>query len=198
MTQFAKVFLVVVLIACVLVGALVIFSSCGAREEEDYSDAIRIHIRANSNTENDQSVKLKVRDGVVEYLTPMLANCQSRAQAYSTIAANLDETEQVANSVLAEYGYDYVANVKLTKENFPTRKYLGITFEGGEYDALIVELGSGTGDNWWCVAFPPLCFVPESDGDGDGEGDVELKSKVAELVDKYFNRGAFQTNRFTA
>ncbi len=145
--------------------------------EERY---LRIHIRANSNCEVDQSVKYKVKERVVEYLTPFVAECKTVDKAKQTVSDKLAEIEMVANNVLQENGFSYSANAKLKNEEFPTRVYQDLTLESGFYDALIINLGEGKGDNWWCVVYPPLCFV------GEGNGYV-YKSKIVEIINNFFN-----------
>ena len=95
------------------------------------------------------------------------------------IGAKLGEIERVAARVLRENGFSYGARASLRREQFPTRVYADATLEAGEYDALILELGSGKGDNWWCVVYPPLCFT-------SGNGNVVYKSKIAEIIKRFF------------
>ena len=151
-------------------------SACG--EPDLTQEVVRIHIRANSNSPIDQAVKLKVRDSVTEYLTERLEGVNSKAQALETLDASKAEITKIANEVLAQNGFDYKANIYIGKETFPERVYGEYTFPEGEYDSLILNLGTGEGDNWWCVAFPPLCFVPE--------GEVVYKSWVKEKLDSLF------------
>lgn len=165
-------------IFCLMLFCLFTISGCAVSNTSDY---IRIHIRANSNEEIDQAVKLKVRDEVVNELTPLLANCNTKNEAYHTIQNNLGLLQQVADDCLSENGFDYTASISLKKERFPTRKYLDYTFPSGIYDALIIELGTGKGDNWWCVAFPPLCFIPT---DNDTQN-FQYKSKLLEIIRHY-------------
>ena len=144
------------------------------------TEYLRIHIRANSNGEADQAVKYKVRDGVVEFLTPTVASCESKEEAIAAITAKLPEIEHTAERILLENGYSYGARARVDQGNFPTRVYDGATLPAGVYDALILELGSGTGDNWWCVVYPPLCF-------SGGNANIVYKSKIAEIIQKFFN-----------
>jgi stage II sporulation protein R len=139
---------------------------------------LRIHIRANSNTEYDQQIKYTVRDAIVQALTPLVNACATKPQAELVLQQNIPFIEQTANSVLAAYGYSYRSKASLRSENFPTRVYENLTLPEGVYDALIVELGEGKGDNWWCVIYPPLCFTGES----AVAGNVVYKSKIAELI----------------
>ena len=155
----------------------------GRAEAEDVAEqVVRIHIRANSNSAEDQSVKLAVRDEVTAYLTSALEGCRSKSDALDSLAAEKENLRAIAQSVLNAYGYDYKAAVELKKENFPDREYDGRFFPAGVYDALMIYLGEGEGDNWWCVAFPPLCFVPDADGE-----QIVYASWVKELIDKIFS-----------
>ncbi|MBD5100760.1 MAG: stage II sporulation protein R [Clostridiales bacterium] len=152
---------VVVIILCViLLGAVIMFAKTQNQSspEETY---LRIHIRANSNDATDQSVKYKVKESIVEYMSPKLNGVADKAQAMAILADNISGMTSVADKVLAQNGYDYKSTVSLRQEEFPARTYGDLTLESGVYDALIIELGSGKGDNWWCVVFPPLCFVGE-------------------------------------
>ncbi|HRR90433.1 MAG TPA: stage II sporulation protein R [Eubacteriales bacterium] len=173
---------VLIIAVLVILSAAAALSACGRESAEfDFSEAIRIHIRANGNGEEDQAVKLKVRNEIITLLTPALSECASPAQAAAAIENKLLDIENVAVNTLRKNGFDYGARASLKKEEFPERRYLGLTFEAGVYRALIVELGEAKGENWWCVAFPPLCFVPE----GEGEK-ITLKSKILEIIEKYF------------
>ena len=171
-------------ISLLLCAALALsLTACGSLSlDGDIADkVVRIHIRANSNNHLDQQVKLAVRDEITAYLTEVLDGCRTKSQSLSTIKNNLDELTKIADNTLYHHGFDYKSAVSVKKELFPDKTYDGLNFPEGVYDALIIELGTGDGDNWWCVAFPPLCFVPE----GDGEK-VEYKSWVKEIIDKIF------------
>ncbi len=145
------------------------------------TEYLRIHIRADSNSSEAQTVKYLVKDKVVEYLTPYIAECDSKKKAEDMLNDRLDEIERVADSVLLENGFTYECKASVERENFPTRVYDGVTLEEGFYDALILELGSGKGDNWWCVVYPPLCFT-------EGNFGYVYKSKIYEIIDKFFKK----------
>ncbi len=140
---------------------------------------LRIHIRANSNCEIDQQVKYKVKERVVDFLTPFVAECKTVEKAKEMIQDKIPEIEKVANSVLHENGFEYLSKAKLKTEEFPTRVYQDLTLESGFYDALIINLGEGSGDNWWCIVYPPLCFV------GEGNSFV-YKSKIVQVINDFF------------
>ena len=147
---------------------------------DTYRDVVRIHIRANSNEVCDQSVKLKVRDSVIDYITPIIMDAVDVEEVKCILEANIPNIVKVADKVLQEEGYEYRAIAYVDNEFFPTRVYGEYTFPADYYDALVINLGTGDGDNWWCVAYPPLCFVTE------GEGRVVYKSKIWEIINKYF------------
>ena len=169
-----KIFLTIM----ILVMSLVMFAGCNKND-----DVLRIHIRANSNLSADQEVKLCVRDKVVEYITPLIAECGSAEEVKSALMENLDNIKMVANNVLMENGFEYGASADINNEYFPSRDYGGVTFGADYYDALIIRLGSGNGDNWWCVAYPPLCFV----GENTESNSVRYRSKLIELINKFWS-----------
>ena len=142
----------------------------------------RIHIRANSDAGEDQAVKYLVRDAVVEYLTPFVAQSETREEAEERMEGCLAGIAATAEAVLRAKGFFYGARAELKDEEFPTRVYGEYTLQAGVYRALIVYLGEGTGDNWWCVIYPPLCFAGEP---GD---DIVYKSKILEIIDNWKNR----------
>lgn len=171
-----KIFVVLFVFVC-------LFSVVGCDKVEGDSEVVRIHIRANSNSQADQQIKLKVRDEVITFVTPLIAGCKDSDEVKNVLASNTQSINQIADNVLIENGFEYIANSRVSCEYFPSRNYNGTIFEADYYDALIVNLGSGEGNNWWCVAYPPLCFVGEETG-----GNVVYKSKILELINKYFGR----------
>lgn len=166
------------LIIIILTAAVGLIS--GGAEDVYPSEYLRIHIRANSNSVRDQDVKYKVRDSIVEYLTPLLAECGTLSAAVSAVDGATDGIERAADNVLKSEGFSYSAVAEVRREEFPTRVYEDVTLPAGEYTALIIELGAGEGDNWWCVAYPPLCFT--------GGDNVVYKSKIAEIISGFFSR----------
>ncbi len=164
--------------AIIIAIALVVFGLFGTEKKQDY---IRIHVRANSNLEIDQNIKYRIKDEIVSYLIPSIAQCKTRKDFVACINANMLGIENVANKILKENNFEYLAKVKFCQENFPTRSYDGVVLESGVYDAIIVELGSAKGDNWWCVVYPPLCFV------SNRTQDVMYKSRILEILKSIFN-----------
>lgn len=138
---------------------------------------LRIHIRANSNSDEDQSVKYKVKDEIVETLIPLLADVESFDEAKSIVSQNFGYIEEVANKTLLDNGFFYTSSASIKNEYFPTRSYDEITLEEGYYDALILNLGSGDGDNWWCIVFPAFCFTQTKKIDN-----IEYISRIWEII----------------
>lgn len=165
----------------IIIVSAVYFAGCSRVSETD-GEYLRVHIRANSDLAADQEVKYAVRDAVVDYLTPLAATANSAAEAETLLSERLGGVCEVAKNVLSQNGFSYGASASLKTEYFPTRVYGELTLEAGEYRALIVELGEGGGQNWWCVIYPPLCFAGRT-----GE-QVRYKSKIAEIVEKWRNR----------
>ncbi len=161
-----------------------LFTSCDFDSASDISsECIRIHIRANSNDERDQQVKLKVRDAITAYLESALSHCKSKDDAIKVINENKQNIVNIANNALYHNDCSYKTSIVLKCEYFAERTYGDYTLPEGKYDALIVYLGEGKGDNWWCVAFPPLCFVPNT-SDSDK---ITYKSWVKELLNRIFS-----------
>ena len=154
-----------------------------AQNNAPRTEYLRIHIRANSNDEIDQSIKYKVKDAVVEAMIPLISSCQTKAEAEKVLEKNFPLIESVANKTLKENGFSYTSKAKLAREEFPTRTYESLTLEQGFYDALILNLGSGEGNNWWCVVYPPLCFLKANPTGND----AVYKSKIVEIIKSCFN-----------
>ena len=166
-----------------LIIGIIVLSGIGLLSygEQPHKEYLRIHIRANSNLEQDQRVKYIVKDKIVAYLTPYIAECDTKQKAENLLKNNLEGIEQVALSTLRANGFDYSVKASVKREEFPTRIYDGVCLESGLYDALIIELGSGKGDNWWCVVYPPLCFT------GEGMNYV-YRSKILDIINDFFNK----------
>ena len=136
-------------------------------EQEIYESVVRLHVLANSDTEEDQALKLMVRDEVLRVSAPLLKDCKSREQAEQILGAHADEIADAAQAVVQAQGYDYPVSVLLGKEDYPTRTYENCCFPSGTYVSLRVCIGEAEGQNWWCVLFPPLCLSAASAEDDD-------------------------------
>ncbi len=171
-----------IIIICFLtiLGGLITFGLLNS--SQTHSEYLRIHIRANSNSEIDQNVKYLVKDAVVKVMIPILSECETKEEAENAISKNFSLIENTANNVLFANGFSYTSSAKLATEEFPTREYNNVVLEKGFYDALIVNLGEGEGNNWWCVVYPPLCFL---NANATGEN-VVYKSKILEIIKSFF------------
>ena len=156
---------------------------CESKSEINASDYLRIHIRANSNSVIDQNIKYVVKDSVVDYISALVVNINSKEELISVLQGSMEDIEGIANNVLKDNGYDYKSNAYIDNEYFPTRTYGDYTLDADYYDALILELGSGEGNNWWCVVYPPLCFV---NADVTSTNTFRYKSKLLEIINKFF------------
>ena len=149
-----------------LIG-LAVFLTSGAlalRTQDELADkVVRLHVLANSDSEEDQALKLRVRDAVLEQATAILEQSADRREAESRLRGQLLELERIAEEEIAAEGYDYPVTVNLENADFPTKEYDGFTLPAGEYLALRVIIGEGQGRNWWCVVFPPLCTAASAD-----------------------------------
>ena len=144
-------------------------------------DVVRLHILANSDSEIDQAVKLKVRDALLKTNASLLTKGVNTDNAPLYFEVSKDELLETAQNVLKENGFSYDAVITLEKEYFETRKYGELTFPAGEYTALKVVLGEGKGHNWWCVMFPPLC-VPAADGIETDENTADYLTENGEKI----------------
>ncbi len=130
---------------------------------DDVKDSlIRFHVIANSDNEEDQNLKLKVKNKVIDYLYPYLNDSQSLDESRQIIKDRMQEVKRLAEEVIKDNNYKYRIQVELSRENFPDKSYGNITLPQGNYEAFRIIIGDGQGRNWWCVMFPPLCFVDES------------------------------------
>lgn len=132
-------------------------------EEKIYESVVRLHVLANSDSDEDQALKLKVRDAVLSYVSPRVIDSKSREEAIEILQGETTNIEAVSAKVVKEEGYDYPVKVTLTVEEYPTRNYEAMSFPSGEYVSLRVMLGEAEGQNWWCVLFPPLCLSAASE-----------------------------------
>lgn len=149
-------------------------------QKEIASKIIRFHVRANSDSSEDQQLKLMVKDAVVTYLSEQMKASESKEDSLAYIEAHIKEIEDVALQVIKEQGYDYTVNAYITTEYFPTKSYGDVTIPCGEYDAFRIDIGANTGQNWWCILYPPLCFVQGSYGVATDESKMLLKNVLDE------------------
>lgn len=154
----------------------------------EYEGIIRFHVIANSDSDEDQELKFKVRNQVLAKVQNALEGSQGAAQTRAYIEDNLEEIEACALECIRAEGYDYSVKARIGVTAIPAKQYDDLYFPAGSYEALTITIGEGKGQNWWCVVFPPLCLVDAREGgyeemfDEDLQGRLVLKSKVLELL----------------
>lgn len=168
-----KIFTIVSLILGIVLstaaGAFIAFSE---RCEEVRGEVLRLHIPANSDSAEDQAVKLRLRDFILEEYGAQLGDCDSLELAEERAAELLPEIEAAGTAFLHENGFSYDAKAELVTMDFPTREYDRLILPAGEYRALRITLGSGSGHNWWCVIFPQLCLPAVSEQEDESAEQV--------------------------
>lgn len=156
------------------------------------NDAIRLRILANSDKKEDQDIKRMVRDEVNEEITKWVSHLQSKEEAKKVIQAGLPELQEIAETVVAEQNVNQSVKVEFGKVDFPTKLYGQFLYPAGKYEAILITLGNGVGANWWCVLFPPLCFLDFSNGvavsDGFDGKDEEQKENDKQDKKELFNK----------
>lgn len=151
----------------------------------DANSIFRLHIIANSNSAEDQAVKLEVRDAVLEYEAENL-DAVSAAKTREELMAHGAELLEIIEGVLRSNGFDYGAQMLVGTFPFPDREYNGVLYPAGDYDAFRVILGDGAGENWWCVMFPPLCILKSDNGKIDTDETIEFESVFVKLFKLLF------------
>lgn len=158
------------------------------------SDSVfRLHVIANSNSTEDQSLKYKVRDSLLNYMNTICKNCESKEDAMNLVSIHQEEFKQVALKTIKNEGYSYNVNIEIGNFEFPTKHYGDISLPAGFYDALKVEIGNANGRNWWCVMFPSLCFIDVSSGVVPDESKEELQNVLSDeeysIISNNSNKG---------
>lgn len=182
----------------ILVSALLIIYVCISAVSythavtTDIADSVfRLHVIANSDSEEDQNLKYIVRDKVIEYLSSISQNASSKEEVIKIAKANLDKIQAIASQTIRENGYTYSVNVEVGNFSFPSKRYGDITLPPGYYDALRIKIGEAEGQNWWCVMFPPLCFVDVTSGVVPDESKEIMKQNLSkeefDLISKNSN-----------
>ncbi|MGN0470486.1 MAG: stage II sporulation protein R [Acutalibacteraceae bacterium] len=187
-------------VCCALVISMLLSVTgfCGACDDIQ-SEVFRLHIIANSDSKDDQNLKLYVRDGILEYTEELFKSCKNKEQSVQTARDNIDLIKDKAQSLVYEYGYDYPVDAYVTNMSFNTRVYNEFTLPAGQYEALRIVIGDGNGKNWWCVLYPAVC-VPSAEGNelnsvlNENEQDIvensvnyQVKFKIVEVFEYIFN-----------
>ena len=178
-----KLALSLLLISILTISTLHIYGEVTKVEKisSNYKDKlIRFHVLANSDSEEDQKLKLKVRDEVIKYLQPLLKESNRIKESEKIILSEGENIKRISKNIISKNGYTYEVKVNLEYSKFPAKQYSNIVLPAGEYKALRIIIGDGEGKNWWCVMFPPLCFVDEQKGIIDKDTDDKLREVLTE------------------
>ena len=147
----------------------------------DISDSVfRLHVIANSNSEDDQALKYEVRDNLLKYMNNICKDCTSKEEAINIVSEHQEEFKEIALKTIKNEGYSYDVKIEIGNFEFPTKQYGDISLPAGFYDALKVEIGKAEGRNWWCVMFPSLCFVDISSGIVPEESKENLQNVLSD------------------
>ena len=182
--------LLICLFSVLAVSAIVVMSSIKINIDECLvqagiaSNIIRFHVRANSDTDTDQQLKIKVKNEVVSYIKPFLENSPSIDTSREILSQHIEDIKDTALDTIHKEGFNYNVNVYFEQSYFPMKTYADVTFPQGEYEAFRIDIGEANGKNWWCVLYPPLCFVDSVYGELPESSKGELK-KV--LTDDEYN-----------
>ncbi len=173
----AKYFVILFILLSLFI--LLTISSYAKTVSQDLSNNFfRLHILANSDSEADQALKLKVRDNIIEYMNTISYSGLSKKEVINLTYQNLENFQKVAEDTIQKEGYNYPVSLEIGNFYFPTKEYGNVSLPSGYYDALKIEIGEAKGKNWWCSLFPPLCFVDISSGVIDEEAEEELKENL--------------------
>ncbi len=203
---------IVIPLCCVLVVSLYAGIFGTNQGDSIYNKIIRFHVIANSDSVQDQALKLKVKDNILQFISPKLKNSKSIEETRRILQENDKEICAIALNTIKGNGYSYSVGSSLLRENFPPKSYGNITLPQGNYEAYKVVIGEGKGKNWWCVMFPPLCFVDITKGTvayketeqkmktvltdrqfeeiNNTSNVVQLKFKIFEIISKIKQRAA--------
>ncbi len=174
--KIGRIFVILILLSLfILISAI---SYVDAVSNNIADSVFRLHVIANSDSKEDQELKLKVRDELLSYMNIISKDSTNKQEAMQIANEHKEEFTQIAEKVIKENGYNYTVNVQIGKADFPTKYYGDITLPAGTYDALKVQIGEAKGQNWWCVMFPPLCFVDVSTGIVPDNSKQELKQSL--------------------
>ena len=188
-------------LAVMLIGLLPVHG-----ESEIYDNVLRLHVIANSDSADDQSLKLTVRDEILNEVSALVSECKTFEEVEDVLSKkeNLDRLQRVAEETIAREGYDYKVSISLGREKYPRKNYESLCFPSGNYTSLRVEIGSAVGKNWWCVLFPRLCLEVAAESNEESfieagftpeqykivtESDqprYEVKFKILEIIEETF------------
>lgn len=173
--------ILIMVFGCEIIGQVLIKRADSKMTEDISGKIIRFHVLANSDTKEDQELKLKVKDEIIKFIQPKLLESKSIEESREILLKSDEEIKKIADKIIKDNGYSYEVKTELQKENFPVKQYGDIVLPQGEYEAYRVLIGDYKGQNWWCVMFPPLCFVDVTKGQIENE---KTKEELGSVLDK--------------
>lgn len=176
MKNYKKILIIFILFLTYFLISL--FSYSNAVSSSISENVFRLHVIANSNSKEDQDLKYKVRDNLIDYMNSISKNVSTKEEAIKLANENISNFYNIAKNTILENGFNYNVNIEIGNFDFPTKTYGDISLPAGFYDALKVEIGEAKGKNWWCVMFPSLCFVDISNGVVSEESKENLQANL--------------------
>ena len=197
MKSFSKFKNIIILLILLLVYIFICaFSYVNAVSTDIQNSVFRLHVIANSDSDEDQNLKYIVRDKVLEYISSLSKDLSSKEEVIRLVKNNINEIQKIAENTVKENGYNYSIKLSIGNFAFPTKTYGDISLPSGMYDALKIEIGKASGKNWWCVMFPPLCFVDVTSGIVPEESKQIMKENLSneeyELISESNNNMNFK------
>ena len=176
-----KVKMVIILSFLLFIYTTICAFSYAQNVSTDIANSVfRLHVIANSDSKEDQELKYKVRDSLLKYMKEICGSCENKAEAICLVKEHQDEFNDIAKQTILDEGYSYDVKINIGNFEFPTKDYGDISLPAGFYDALRVEIGDAKGQNWWCVMFPPLCFVDVTSGVVPEDSKEQLEDSLSE------------------
>ena len=176
-----KLKMVIILIFLLFIYTTVCAFSYAQNVSSDIAESVfRLHVIANSDSKEDQDLKYKVRDNLISYMNNICNNCNNKEEAINLVTKHKEDFKEIALNTIKDNGYSYDVNISIGNFQFPTKDYGDISLPSGYYDALRVEIGEAKGQNWWCVMFPPLCFVDITSGVVPEDSKEQLEDNLSE------------------
>jgi len=174
----------IIILLITLITIFLVLNNTKAEEVIIPDESIRLRVIANSNTVEDQNIKLKVRDIVQNKIYELLKDTKDLDKARTILQNNKQEIETIIKNTLNQLNVDYSFTINFGENYFPEKEYKGVIYEEGYYESLLITLGQGTGENWWCVLFPPLCMIEST----ESSQELEYKFFVKQIIDKYIRK----------
>ena len=172
--------LIIVLLLLILFIFISAISYVSAVSNNIANGVFRLHVIANSDSPEDQNLKYIVRDELIKYMNTLAKDCTSKQEVIEIAQNNISNFENIAKKTIRDNGFNYNVTVEIGNFDFPTKTYGDITLPAGTYDSLKIKIGKSEGQNWWCVMFPPLCFVDVTTGIVPEESKKEMKEAMPE------------------